>query len=64
MANSMTSDINESLLRSTSKIAVQFLIEKVQNGKMIRIPSLGVCLDKADLLNDRLASADKRECGS
>ncbi len=45
-------ELDSSLLRATSRIAVGFLVEKVQHGESIKVPSLGVSLSKEDLLSD------------
>jgi hypothetical protein len=49
-------ELDSSLLRATSRIAVGFLVEKVQHGESIKVPSLGVSLSKEDLLNDEFES--------
>jgi hypothetical protein len=49
MTEQTANEIDASLLRATSRIAVGFLLEKVQHGKLIKVPSLGVSLGKADL---------------
>jgi hypothetical protein len=63
MAKQNPEEIDASLLRATSKISVEFLVERVQRGKMIQVPSLGVSFDKDDLSGNNIDLLGKTNLG-
>jgi hypothetical protein len=42
-------------------MAVGYLVEKLQHGESIKVPSLGVSLSKEDLLNDDFNAPNMHE---